>query len=212
MSPGSKQGREDDNIEHEVRYRDSGCGGGHTFDERGNAVKSDKCDVALSWARHMTDTLEWRRQLTGGTGVAVHVWSKNAVGPGYFARCVSSRVPPGPGIVLLEVSLSRIRAATYGVEIRTVPKLYRKHHMQKSCTTVSTRCSSTWNSSAFLLCLISFQVAASLWGGESELAGLVQAIRAAAPLKVAEPYQTHRDTVSQTRAHKHASARMHGQA
>ena len=73
----------------------AGCGGG---------APRGACSVEYSWARFLQDfiDLQLRRAGVPGLRVRVNLYSKNAVAARYYTHCTGAKVPPGPGIVLLE--------------------------------------------------------------------------------------------------------------
>jgi hypothetical protein len=75
----------------------AGCGGG---------APRGACSVEYSWARLLQDfvDLQLRRAGVPGLRVRVNLYSKNAVAAGYYTHCTGAKVPPGPGVVLLEVA------------------------------------------------------------------------------------------------------------
>ena len=75
----------------------AGCGGG---------APRGACSVGYSWARLLQDFLDLQLRRAGVPGLRarVNVYSKNAVAAGYYMHCTGAKVPPGPGVVLLEVA------------------------------------------------------------------------------------------------------------
>ena len=75
----------------------AGCGGG---------APHGACSVEYSWARLLQDfiDLQLRRAGVPGLRVRVNLYSKNAVPAAYYTHCTGAKVPPGPGVVLLEVA------------------------------------------------------------------------------------------------------------
>ena len=69
-----------------------------------NSGVGRECIAAKGWARLMVDFIRWQvRHKAQPVALDVSIWFKNAVPPSFFAKCVAARVPPGPGVVLLEV-------------------------------------------------------------------------------------------------------------
>ena len=74
----------------------------------GCGATNHSCSIEHSWARLLQDYVDWQLGRAFGLAarprVLVNIYAKNAVGAGYYARCTASKVPPGPGVVLLEVA------------------------------------------------------------------------------------------------------------
>ena len=64
------------------------------------------CRLDHSWARLLQNFVNWqlRRAAVDGFGVRVDIHAKNAVHGSYYTHCSARRVPPGGGLVMLEVA------------------------------------------------------------------------------------------------------------
>lgn len=78
---------------------------------------SQLCEPMRSWGRHLRDFLV--RQLGYNMAPEVEINPKNAVSPGWFARCTTSRVPHDTNIVLLEV-LTNLRGSKLALLVQAV--------------------------------------------------------------------------------------------
>ena len=65
----------------------------------GRQRRQSKCTITGSWAETMHTLVSSRVKLA-----STHVWAKNAVGPLFYSRCLSRRVPRNSTVVIFELT------------------------------------------------------------------------------------------------------------
>lgn len=65
----------------------------------GRQRRQSKCTITGSWAETMHTLVSSRVKVA-----STHVWAKNAVGPLFYSRCLSRRVPPNSTVVIFELT------------------------------------------------------------------------------------------------------------
>ena len=83
--------------------------------------RQSKCTITGSWAETMHTLVSSRAKLA-----STHVWAKNAVGPLFYSRCLSRRVPPNSTVVIFELTAPNLWGVTSSELVALVTAVRRQ--------------------------------------------------------------------------------------